>query len=71
MATAVGRATVQLAAGSAPPKMPLTLAVALHARPMAIAVRWLAARLMHTHHGGHAAGTAPHVVLAGGEEGSV
>ena len=36
---------------------------------MAAAVRRLAAGLVHTHHSGHAAGTAPHVVLAaGGQE---
>lgn len=65
----VGGATVQLVAGSTPPEVPRALAAPLHAGPVATAVWRLAAGLVHTHHGGHAAGTAPHVVLAaGGQE---
>lgn len=60
----VGGATVQLITGSTPPEVPRALAAPLHTGPVAAAVWWLAAGLMHTHHGGHAAGTAPHVVLA-------
>lgn len=61
---AVRRATIQLAAAGTPPEVPGALAVPVHAGPMAVAVRWLAAGFVHTHHGGHLAGTAPHVVLA-------
>ena len=69
MLAAVGGATVQLAAGGAPPEAPRALAAPLHASPVAVAVRRLAAGLVHTHHGGHAARTAPHVVLAAEETG--
>lgn len=61
---AVRGATVQLTAAGTPPEVPGALAVPVHAGPMAVAVRRLAAGFMHTHHGGHLAGTAPHVVLA-------
>ena len=64
MLAAVGGATVQLAAGLAPPEVAGAFTVAIHTGPMATAVGWLAARFMHTHHSGHLAGTAPHVVLA-------
>lgn len=65
----VGGATVQLVAGSTPPEAPCALAAPLHTGPVAAAVWRLAAGRVHTRYGGHAAGTAPHVVLAaGGQE---
>lgn len=61
---AVGGAAVQLVAGGTSPELPRALTVPLHAGPVATAIRRLAAGLVHTHHGGHTSGTAPHVVLA-------
>lgn len=67
MLAAVGGATVQLAARSTLPEVAGAFAVAIHTGPVPTTVGWLAAGFVHTHHRGHTAGTAPHVVLAVGD----
>lgn len=51
MQAAVGRATVQRVTGWASPEVPSTVALPLHAVPVAAAVCRLTGRLVDTHNG--------------------